>query len=116
MTSSETQGDLCREAVAEGSVERNLEPMNKNRMVGVTDGTSGQLTAKFKRPNVRVVDPAVVRGKMCFLPGEISRINSERNTGCLQQTKAAGREKSAKAVVVLNVMDEGPNGNESNRP
>ena len=57
----------------EGSVERNREPMDKNRIRG--DAEQGEQAMKLRSSRGQGsggVNPAVVRGRIAFLPGEIS--------------------------------------------
>jgi hypothetical protein len=56
-----------------GSVNRNREPMNKNRIRGVAE--QGERASEREALVVKCsggVDAAVVRGRNVFLPGEIS--------------------------------------------
>jgi len=56
---SKAQGD-CREARSEGSVEQRCEPMNKNRIGGVS---AGRASARWRSPypsKARSADAAVV--------------------------------------------------------
>jgi hypothetical protein len=68
---SEAQG-FDREVGAEGIVERIRGLTYRNRIGGVCGRASGHATAKLLRPRPERVNPAVVRRRSAFLPGEIS--------------------------------------------
>jgi len=68
---SEAQG-VDREVGAGGSVERIRGLTNRNRIRGVHGRASGHATAKLLRPQPVSVNPAVVRRRSAFLPGEVS--------------------------------------------
>ena len=53
-----------------GSAERNREPMDKNRIRGAAEQGERATTAKLSWSRLRW--PAVVWGKIAFLPGETS--------------------------------------------
>ncbi len=51
------------------------EPVSRRTEIGyeaLRTGASGPLTAKLPRPRGSGVDPAIVRGRSSFLPGEVS--------------------------------------------
>lgn len=51
------------------------EPVSRRTGIGyeaLRTGASGPLTAKLPRPRGSGVDPAIVRGRSSFLPGEVS--------------------------------------------
>jgi hypothetical protein len=67
-----------------GSRERNRGPMNKNRMGGGAGRGEWARCQEASMVKARgYVDPAVVRGRKTFLPGEISpeMITSNEPTG-----------------------------------
>ena len=55
-----------------GSVERNCEPMNKNRIEGDVAQGEGARNREALVVKGDGVDPAVVQGRSAFLPGDIS--------------------------------------------
>src|SRR3990172_7559871 len=61
-----------REVWAGGSVERIRGLTYRNRIGGVCGRASGHVTAKLLRPRPERVNPAVVRRRSAFLPGEVS--------------------------------------------
>ena len=67
----EAQG-VRREAYAERSVKRTRESTNRNRIRGAAD--RGERTTDREAPATKGsgVDPAIVRGRSSFLPGEVS--------------------------------------------
>jgi hypothetical protein len=61
-----------REGAAEGSGERTRGPTNRNRIRGVGDQGERAIDREALVTKGTCVDPAVVRGRPMFLPGEIS--------------------------------------------
>jgi hypothetical protein len=111
-STSEAQG-RHREVRSGGSVERNREPTNRNRIQAWWVRASGRETAKPWRPRSHCVDPAVVRERSRSLTwGDLAL--------CLKGDAEKRSEKSAEVVVASrrgqgleSRVGEGPNGRES---
>jgi hypothetical protein len=76
-----------RKAGSEGSVEQRCEPMNKNRIRGVSAGRAGNWSQSPYPSRARSVDPAVVHRRRLSLPREICPVSPARRLrgprGCL---------------------------------
>jgi hypothetical protein len=76
----------------EGSGERNRGPTNRNRIPGAAERGERALDREASMAKRSGVDPAAVRGRAAFLPGEISPRARKGDT-------ERWSEKSAEAVV-----------------
>jgi len=76
----------------EGSGERNRGPTNRNRIQGAAERGEWALDREASMAKRSGVDPAAVRGRAAFLPGEISPRARKGDT-------ERWSEKSAEAVV-----------------
>ena len=68
-----------REAGSESSVEQRREPMDKNRIGGVSVGRAGKWPRSPYPSRTRSVDSAVVRWRRSNLPREICAVSRERD-------------------------------------
>src|ERR1700724_3100516 len=67
-----------REAGSEGSAKQRGEPMNKNRIRGVSAGRAGNVSRSPYPSTTRSVDPAVVHRRRLSLPREICPVSPQR--------------------------------------
>ena len=80
-------------------MEQTYEPMDKNRIRGIPDGTSRQMTTKsifIKRPGCK--SGGGVRKAVKLTSGDLS-LAVESRLRC-ERSDLTGRQKSAKGVVV----------------
>ena len=59
-------------------MEQMREPMDKNRIQGVSGGRAGDVPQSPFPSSPRNVDPAAVRGRQLDLPQEICRVSRKR--------------------------------------
>src|SRR5260370_31848971 len=75
----EREGRECRhEGGSERSVAQMCEPMNKNRIQGVSAGRAGYLPRSPDPSRVRSVDSAVVHRRLLNLPQEVCSVSPRR--------------------------------------
>src|SRR6185295_9398989 len=88
-----------REAGSEGSAKQRCEPMNKNRIRGVSAGRAGNVSRSPYPSTTRSVDPAVVHRRRLSLPREICPASPQRRLRRSRGHLTAG-QKSAEGVLV----------------
>src|SRR6201988_4664203 len=87
-----------REAGSEGSAKQRCEPMNKNRIRGVSAGRAGNVSRSPYPSTTRSVDPAVVHRRRLSLPREICTVSPARRLRRPRGRLIAG-QKSADGIV-----------------
>jgi hypothetical protein len=87
-----------REAGSEGSAKQRCEPMDKNRIRGVSVGRAGNVSRSPYPSTARSVDPAVVHRRRLSLPRELCRVSPLRRLR-RPRGRLTARQKSAEGVV-----------------
>jgi hypothetical protein len=87
-----------REAGSKGSVEQRCEPMDKNRIRGVSAGRAGNVSRSPYPSRARSVDPAVVHRRRLSLPREICFVSLRKRLR-RPRDRLTARQKSAEGVV-----------------
>ena len=78
-------------------MEQKREPMNKNRMGGVSVGRAGVLSRSPYPSSMQDVYPAVVRGRRLKLPREICPVSRKRLSA--PRGELSAEQKSAEGIV-----------------